>query len=115
MIKITTKENKTIYDKFGIFIEEKIYNVSKDTFKVIEYIKNIKNEEIAITIKRNDEEKTISVKPLTSMMYSLDATFYVAPNTFFRNIAYGFWDSLSFSVSIIDNLKIFNFLMLCLN
>ena len=79
--------------------------VDKDPFKVIEYINNSQNEEIAITIKRNDEEKTILVKPLTSMMYSLDATFEIAPNTFFGNITYGFWDSLSFSVSIIDNLK----------
>lgn len=79
--------------------------VGTDPYKVIEYLNENQNEKVTLTIQRKEEEKQIEVIPQTTTSYLLGVTFAVAPNTFGGNITYGFWDTVDFSVSIIDNLK----------
>ena len=60
-----------------------------------------------ITIKRGDETKDISVTPTKKDddKYYLGVMLKPAENTFTNNIYYGFWDTMNFSTSIIDNLR----------
>ena len=79
--------------------------VENNSQKVVDYIQNSRSETITITIKRNNEERTIQVTPNVITTYSLGLIFKTAENTLINNIYYGLWDTVNFSVSIIDNLK----------
>lgn len=71
-------------------------------------VQNSNGEEITLTIKRNEEIQEIKLVPTkdeTTGTYKLGIVFKVAENTFANNIYYGFWDTVDFSVSIIDNVK----------
>lgn len=80
-------------------------DVESDPYKVVEYIKESNDETCVFTIKRKDEIKEISVTPNITYTYLLGVQFKKAENNFVNNIYYGFWDTVDFSVSIIDNLK----------
>ena len=80
-------------------------DVESDPYKVVEYIKEGNEEACVFTIKRKDEIKEIKVTPTTTYTYLLGVQFKKAENNFINNVYYGFWDTVDFSVSIIDNLK----------
>lgn len=74
-------------------------------YKVMQLIASSTNEKISIEIERNNEIKKFEIEPQIIETYKLGIVFKVAENTFTNNIYYGFWDTVDFSVSIIDNLK----------
>lgn len=76
-----------------------------DPYKVVELISLSKNEKIQIEVERNGELKTFEIIPEIQKTYKIGVTFALAENSFINNIYYGFWDTVEFSVSIIDNLK----------
>lgn len=97
-------------EKEGIQVNDIILKVNgadvqSDPYKVVEGIQNSENETIIFTIKRKNEEKEISVTPNIVHTYLLGIQFAQAENNFANNIYYGFWDTVDFSSSIIDNLK----------
>lgn len=76
-----------------------------NSYKVAQLINASQSEKIQIEVKRNHEIKTFEVKPEIQKNYKIGVTFAVANNSFANNIYYGFWDTVEFSTSIIDNLK----------
>lgn len=80
-------------------------DVDGDPYKVVEYIKENEEETCVFTIKRKDEVKEIAVIPHTTYTYLLGVQFKKAENNFINNIYYGFWETVDFSLSIVDNLK----------
>ena len=80
-------------------------DVDNDPYKVAGYIKQSENEECVFTIKRKEEIKETSIKPDIIYTYVLGVQFAKAENNFINNIYYGFWDTVDFSLSIIDNVK----------
>ena len=66
--------------------------------------------EIKLTIDRNNEIKEINIVPTEEEIegiktYKLGVVFEIADSTFSNNIYYGFWDTVEFSTSILDSLK----------
>lgn len=80
-------------------------DVEGDPYKVVEYIKENETDNCIFTIQRGEETKEISLTPDIVYTYMLGIQFAQAENNFINNIYYGFWDTVDFSVSIIDNLK----------
>ena len=76
-----------------------------DPYKIVELISSSANEKIQIEVERNGEIKTFEILPEIQKTYKIGVTFALAENSFTNNIYYGFWDTIDFSVSIIDNLK----------
>ncbi len=76
---------------------------------IYKQINKSKGAEIELTINRNGQTKNILV---TLMQDEKTKGYYIgiilkqAENNFANNIYYGFWDTVDFSVSIIDNLKL---------
>ena len=68
-------------------------------------------EEINLLIARNNEEIELKLIPTLeenenlARKYYLGIIFKTAEKSFANNIYYGFWDTVEFSVSIIDNVK----------
>lgn len=97
-------------DKAGLKVKDIIIEINGETVennseKVVEYIQNSEEEQIAIKVKRNNEEKIIEVIPNIVTTYTLGLYFKTAENSFYNNIYYGFWDTVNFSFSIVDNLR----------
>ena len=76
-----------------------------DPYKAVEYITESENEQISIEIKRNDKIVELTATPEVQTTYKMGVTFGLADNNLKNNIYYGFWDTVDFSLSIIDNLK----------
>ena len=111
----------TIYDGYAakessIVVGDEILAVNgKRTRFVSDINKEVQNsngEEITIKIKRNNELKYITLIPTEgkdekteTTSYKIGVSFKVADKNFKNNIYYAFWDTVDFSVSIIDNLK----------
>ena len=110
-----TSEIKSIYPNSPAEIEglkagdviTKIDGVEckNDPYKIVELISSSKNERIQIEVERNQEIKIFVILPEIQKTYKMGVTFKLAENSFVNNIYYGFWDTIDFSVSIIDNLK----------
>lgn len=96
--KIGLKEGDIITKIDGIDCEN-------DPYKVVELITTSKNEKIQIEVKRNNEIKIFEATPQVQTSYKIGVTFAVSENSFINNVYYGFWDTIDFSTSIIDNLK----------
>lgn len=79
--------------------------VDSDPYKVVSYINETEAKEIIFTIKRKEEIKEIKVEPTITHTYLLGINFKKAEDNFINNIYYGFWDTVDFSTSIIENLK----------
>lgn len=76
---------------------------------IYKQINKSKGEEIELTINRNNEIININVKPIQDEKtgsYYIGIMLKQAEDNFVNNIYYGFWDTVDFSVSIIDNLKL---------
>ena len=80
-------------------------DVQNDPYKVAEFIKESNNETCIFTIKRKEEIKEIELAPKILNNYILGIQFEKAQSNFVNNIYYGFWDTVDFSLSIIDNIK----------
>ena len=80
-------------------------DVESDPYKVVSYIDEAEAGEITFTLKRKDEIKEIKVEPQVSYTYLLGVEFAQAENNFSNNVYYGFWNTVDFGTSIIENLK----------
>ena len=108
-------EIKSLYqnspaEEAGIMVGDKIISVNGeksegDSYKIVELISNSETNEIILEVQRNNEIIEFNIVPEIQKSYKLGVTFKIAENTFINNIYYGFWDTIDFSVSIIDNLK----------
>lgn len=108
-------EIKSIYEnspaqKAGIMAGDKILNINGentngDPYKIVNLISKSEADEIKLEIERNNEIKQFDVIPETQKTYKMGVTFKSAENTFANNVYYGFWDTIDFSLSILDNLK----------
>ena len=78
---------------------------NNDPQKIVSLISQSTNEKILVEVERKGEIKTFEIAPQTQTTYILGIVFKVSEKTFINNVCYGFWDTLDFSVSIIDNLK----------
>ena len=76
-----------------------------DPYKIVELISSSGNEKIKIEVERSGVIKTFEIIPEIQKTYKIGVTFALAENSFTNNIYYGFWDTIDFSVSIIDNIK----------
>lgn len=93
------KENDIIISIEG----EKVDN---NAFKIIELISNSTKDTIEVIVLRDNREVVFNVGTEEIKSYYLGVTFKIAENNFANNLYYGFWDTIDFSVSIIDNLKL---------
>ena len=108
-------EIKSIYqnspaEKAGVIAGDKILSVNGenpegDPYKIVELISNSEANEIVLEIQRNNEIIEFNIVPEIQKSYKIGVTFKIAENTFANNIYYGFWDTIDFSVSLLDNLK----------
>ena len=108
-------EIKSLYqnspaEKAGIMVGDKIISVNGeksegDSYKIVELISNSETNEIILEVQRNNEFIEFSIIPEIQKSYKLGVTFRIAENTFANNIYYGFWDTIDFSLSLLDNLK----------
>lgn len=80
-------------------------SVENSPYLVVQYLNETMDNTIEIVVDRKGVEQTITVEPITTTTYLLGVEFAVAENNFANNIVYGFWDTVDFSLSIIDNLK----------
>lgn len=80
-------------------------DVEYNPYKVVSYISESETNEINFTIKRKEEIKEIKVDAEISNTYLLGVSFKKAEDNFINNVYYGFWDTVDFSTSIIENLK----------
>lgn len=79
--------------------------VGSNPYQVVSLISESETNEIVFTIKRKEEIEEIKVDANISYTYLLGISFEKAENNFVNNIYYGFWNTVDFSTSIIENLK----------
>lgn len=79
--------------------------VNDDPYQVVSLISEAETDEIVFTLKRKEEVKEITVEANVSYTYLLGITFEKAEDNFVNNIYYGFWNTVDFSTSIVENLK----------
>ena len=97
-------------EEAGIIAGDKILSVNGEDsegnpYKIVDLISKSETNEIVVNIERNSEIIEFDVIPQVQKSYKMGVTFKVAENTFANNIYYGFWDTIDFSVSLLDNLK----------
>lgn len=80
-------------------------SVDNNPYLATQYLNETNKENVEIVVDRKGEEQKITIKPVDTITYFLGVKFAVAENTFINNITYGFWDTIEFSTSIIENLK----------
>ena len=69
-------------------------------------IQGSKGNEIILTVIRDNKEEEIKLTPtLEENRYIIGVTFKIAESNFENNLYYGFWDTIDFSTSIVENLK----------
>ena len=110
-----SSENKAIYPEtpaqmqrllaWEIITKVDVIECRNNPYKNVELISSSQNEKIQIEVERNREIKTFKILPEIQKAYKIGVTFALAENSFINNVYYGFWDTIDFSVSIIDNLK----------
>lgn len=88
-----------------IILEVNGKEVNNDPYQVVSAINNAETQEIVFIIKRKEEVKEITVEADISYTYLLGISFEKAEDNFANNIYYGFWNTVDFSTSIIENLK----------
>ena len=80
-------------------------DVGNNPYKVVNLTQEAENNSIVYTIRRDDKNIDITVNAEIISQYYLGVELLKADNNLLTNINYGFWDTINFSVSIIDNLK----------
>ena len=97
-------------EEAGIMSNDEILKINDKTVRlksdIDREIQKSNGKELVFTIKRDNEIKNIKVIPKTEEnKLIVGVTFKIAENTFANNLYYGIWDTIDFSGSIIDNLK----------
>ena len=67
-----------------------------------------KGDELVLSVKRNNELLELNVTPqkdIESGRYMLGIRFRLASNDFKTNLYYGFWDTVNFTNSLVQNVK----------
>jgi len=113
--KIDIVEQEYGAAKAGVMAGDEIIKINNKKIRnksdIDEVVQNSKGEEVVITVKRDDTLLDINVKPTVvelegrGMYYLLGIQFKRAENNFVNNVYYGFWDTVDFSLSIVDSLK----------
>lgn len=108
-------EVKSIYqnspaEKVGIKAGDKIVSINGeetkgDPYKIVNLISQSESNDIDIEVMRENEMIKFNVTAEVQKSYKMGVTFKIAENSFVNNIYYGYWDTIDFSLSIIDNLK----------
>lgn len=108
-------EIKSIYqnspaEQVGIKAGDKILSINGeetlgDPYKIVNLISQSKSNDITIEVMRDNEIMSFNVTAEIQKTYKMGVTFSLAQNNFTNNIYYGFWDTVDFSLSIVDNLK----------
>lgn len=96
-------------EKAGIQVNDIVKSINgkeveNDPYKIVKYIAESSGE-VQFEIVRKNETLTILVMPDTVNNYYLGVQFKLAEENLLNNIYYAFWDTVDFSASIIDNLK----------
>lgn len=89
-------------------INDKKVRLKSDIDKAVQ---KSKGNRIKLTIERNNKIKEIYLIPTKEELdnieiYKIGVIFAVSENSFINNVYYGLWDTVDFSLSIIDNLKL---------
>lgn len=108
--KIIAIYPNTPAEKSGIEVNDVILkingkDVNGNAYKVREYIQENTNETCIITVERKGNIYEYTITPKITSTYLLGVKFKMAENSFANNVYYGFWDTVDFSRSIVDNLK----------
>ena len=108
-------EIKSIYqnspaEKIGLKVGDTIISINdidvqNNPYKIVELINKSQFDKIYVKVERKNEIMTFNITPEIKKTYKLGVTFKIAERTFLKNVYYGFWDTMDFSVSIIDNIK----------
>ena len=81
-------------------------NVNNDPYQVVSLINEASEENITLTLQRNNKIIDISLKPEIETIYHLGVILKPVEQNFINNIYYGYIDTQDFALSIIENLKI---------
>lgn len=107
--KIVTVEANSVAEKQGIKPNDEIIKINGEEVKnqadIINKINSKEEETLLITIKRNNEELEINIKPETNYNYYLGVYFATAENTLPNNLYYAVFETRDFCFSIFENLK----------
>ena len=91
--------------KDDIIIKVNGEDVGNDPYKVVNLTQQAEGNSIVYTIRRDNNDIDITVDAEILSQYYLGVELLKADNNLLTNMEYGFWDTVDFSVSIIDNLK----------
>lgn len=79
--------------------------VENDQSKLLQLINNNESETICFTIQRKEQQLEIFVEPDQVYTYKLGVLFKASTDNMQDRIYYGYWKTVNFAGSIIDNLK----------
>lgn len=107
--KIVAVAANSSAEKSGIKANDEILKINgkevKNQTEIVEIMNQEKQNDIVITIKRNNEEKDITITPSVNYEYYLGVYFKKAENTLANNMYYAFFETGDFAFSIFENLK----------
>lgn len=109
--EIVSLEKESPAEKAGLQVGDIITKINDievlgDTQKVVEVINSQESsEKLRITVKRNQEVIEAELVPIEMPVYYLGITFAKAESTIGNRFYYGFWNTIEFSGSIIENVK----------
>ena len=97
-------------EKVGIMAGDEILSVNGedpegDPYEIVNLISKSKTDNIEVVVRRNNDIIQFNVIPTIHKSYKMGVTFKLAENTFVNNIYYGFWDTIDFCSSLVDNFK----------
>lgn len=110
-----SEEIKSIYkdspaEKAGIKAGDKILSVNKekikqDPYKIVDLISQSESNDIYLEVMRDNEIIEFTVKAEVQKSYKIGVILASSENNFIKNVYYAFWDTIDFSLSIVENLK----------
>ena len=107
--KIVAVAANSSAEKSGIKANDEILKINgkevKNQTEIVEIMNQEKQNDMVITIKRNNEEKDITITPSVNYEYYLGVYFKKAENTLANNMYYAFFETGDFAFSIFENLK----------
>lgn len=107
--KIVAVAANSSAEKSGIKANDEILKINgkevKNQTEIVEIMNQEKQNDMVITIKRNNEEKDITITPSVNYEYYLGVYFKKAENTLANNMYYAFFETGNFAFSIFENLK----------
>ena len=97
-------------EKVGIMAGDRILSVNGenpegDPYEIVDLISKSNTDNIKVVVERDSNIIEFNVIPTIHKSYKMGVTFKLAENTFINNIYYGFWDTINFCSSLVDNFK----------